>query len=141
MIKRSVPNTFLVICPNLEYAEGVKDAITYTLQCLLHECDIIMRKSPEILPLAKEREEHDQQYLIRSRFTVRDKKSGKEKGEWIKTDKAYYEEEMVSNFDIGKEWVGLTDMEISKIYDDCDEWEHYEYERAIEAKLKEKNSG
>ena len=38
------------------------------------------------------------------------------------------------------EWVGLTDLEISKIYDDCDEWEHYEYERAIEAKLKEKNA-
>ena len=40
-----------------------------------------------------------------------------------------------------KQWVGLTDEEISKIYDDCDDWEHYEYERAIEAKLKEKNSG
>lgn len=39
-----------------------------------------------------------------------------------------------------KEWVGLTDEEISKIYDDCDDWEHYEYERLIEAKLKEKNS-
>ena len=39
-----------------------------------------------------------------------------------------------------KEWVGLTDEEISKIYDDCDDWEHYEYERAIEAKLKEKNA-
>ena len=39
-----------------------------------------------------------------------------------------------------REWVGLTDLEISKIYDDCDEWEHYEYERAIEAKLKEKNT-
>ena len=38
-------------------------------------------------------------------------------------------------------WVGLTDEEISKIYDDCDDWEHYEYERAIEAKLKEKNNG
>ena len=40
---------------------------------------------------------------------------------------------------VKKEWVGLTDEEISKIYDDCDDWEHYEYERAIEAKLKEKN--
>lgn len=39
-----------------------------------------------------------------------------------------------------KEWVGLTDEEISEIYNDCDDWEHYEYERAIEAKLKEKNS-
>ena len=39
-----------------------------------------------------------------------------------------------------KEWVSLTDEEISKIYDDCDDWEHYEYERAIEAKLKEKNT-
>jgi hypothetical protein len=38
-----------------------------------------------------------------------------------------------------REWVGLTDLEISKIYDDCNDWEHYEYERAIEAKLKEKN--
>ena len=39
-----------------------------------------------------------------------------------------------------KEWVGLTDEEILAIYDACDDWEHYEYERAIEAKLKEKNS-
>ena len=94
MIKRSIPATFLVKCPNLEYAEGVKDSVTWTLQCLLQECDIIMRKSPEILPIAKEHEEHDQTYLVRARFTARDKKQGTEKGSWIKTNTAYYEEEL-----------------------------------------------
>jgi hypothetical protein len=141
MIKRSVPNTFLVKCPNLEYAEGVKDGIMFTLQSLLHECDIVMRKSPEIFPLAKEHEEHDQQYLVRSRFTARDKKLGKEKGEWIKTDKAYYEEEMVSNFEIGKEWVGLTDDEMLMIYAQPHEGFKYSLGRMIQAKLKEKNNG
>ena len=41
-----------------------------------------------------------------------------------------------------REWVGLTDEEISKIYASTD-WndnEDWDYERAIEAKLKEKNS-
>jgi len=138
MIKRSVPNTFLVKCPNLEYAEGVKDGIMFTLQCLLHECDIVMRKLPEIFPLAKEHEEHDQQYLVRSRFTARDKKLCKEKGEWIKTDKAYYEEEMVSNFEIGKEWVGLTEQEQSDIAWEKDKSRIWVV-AATEAKLKEKN--
>ena len=94
MIKRSIPTTFLVKCQNLEYAEGVKDGVMYTLQCLINECDIIMRKSPEVFPLAKEHEEHDQQYLVRARFTAREKKQGAEKGSWIKTNTSYYEEEM-----------------------------------------------
>ena len=38
-----------------------------------------------------------------------------------------------------REWQGLTDEEIKSIYDACDEWGGFEYERAIEAKLKEKN--
>ena len=40
-----------------------------------------------------------------------------------------------------KEWVGLTDEEILAIYDACDDWEWHVYERMLEAKLKEKNSG
>jgi hypothetical protein len=42
---------------------------------------------------------------------------------------------------VKKEWVGLTDEEISKIYASTD-WndnEDWDYERAIEAKLREKN--
>lgn len=39
-----------------------------------------------------------------------------------------------------KEWVGLTDEEIESIYDDCDNWGKFEYERKLEAKLKEKNT-
>jgi hypothetical protein len=40
-----------------------------------------------------------------------------------------------------KEWVGLTDEEILAIYDACDDWDWHVYERMLEAKLKEKNSG
>ena len=39
-------------------------------------------------------------------------------------------------------WVGLTDEELSKVYNQAD-WDTvngWEYERAIEAKLKEKNT-
>ena len=38
-----------------------------------------------------------------------------------------------------REWVGLTDAELESIYDACDNWGKFEYERRIEAKLKEKN--
>jgi hypothetical protein len=42
-----------------------------------------------------------------------------------------------------REWVGLTDMEIQEIYQ-SEHWEDsddtWDYERAIEAKLKEKNT-
>ena len=40
-------------------------------------------------------------------------------------------------------WVGLTDGELSEVYNQAD-WDTvngWEYERAIEAKLKEKNNG
>ena len=37
------------------------------------------------------------------------------------------------------EWVGLTDAELESIYDACDNWGKFEYERRLEAKLKEKN--
>jgi len=40
-------------------------------------------------------------------------------------------------------WVGLTDEELSEVYNQAD-WDTvngWEYERAIEAKLKEKNNG
>jgi len=42
-----------------------------------------------------------------------------------------------------RQWVGLTDEELSDIYNQTD-WnvnENWDYERAIEAKLKEKNGG
>jgi len=37
------------------------------------------------------------------------------------------------------EWVGLTDEEIETIYAECNVWDKFEYERMLEAKLKEKN--
>ena len=39
-----------------------------------------------------------------------------------------------------KEWVGLTDEEIETIYAECNVWDKFEYERMLEAKLKEKNT-
>ena len=36
-------------------------------------------------------------------------------------------------------WVGLTDEEIETIYAECNVWDKFEYERMLEAKLKEKN--
>jgi len=38
-------------------------------------------------------------------------------------------------------WVGLTDEEIETIYAECNVWDKFEYERMLEAKLKEKNNG
>jgi len=40
-----------------------------------------------------------------------------------------------------KPWVGLTDDEIEIIYASCSVWDKFEYERMLEAKLKEKNNG
>ena len=40
-----------------------------------------------------------------------------------------------------REWVGLTDEEIETIYAECNVWDKFEYERMLEAKLKEKNNG
>jgi len=37
------------------------------------------------------------------------------------------------------EWIGLTDEEIETIYAECNVWDKFEYERMLEAKLKEKN--
>jgi len=39
-----------------------------------------------------------------------------------------------------REWVGLTDEEIETIYAECNVWDKFEYERMLEAKLKEKNT-
>ena len=39
-----------------------------------------------------------------------------------------------------KKWVGLTDEEIETIYAECNVWDKFEYERMLEAKLKEKNT-
>ena len=38
-------------------------------------------------------------------------------------------------------WVGLTDDEIETIYAECNVWDKFEYERMLEAKLKERNNG
>ena len=38
-------------------------------------------------------------------------------------------------------WVGLTDEEIETIYAECNVWDKFEYERMLEAKLKDKNNG
>jgi len=37
-------------------------------------------------------------------------------------------------------WVGLTDEEIETIYAECNVWDKFEYERMLEAKLKERNT-
>jgi len=37
-------------------------------------------------------------------------------------------------------WVGLKDEEIETIYAECNVWDKFEYERMLEAKLKEKNT-
>jgi len=39
-----------------------------------------------------------------------------------------------------REWVGLTDDEIETIYAECNVWDKFEYERMLEAKLKERNT-
>ncbi len=41
---------------------------------------------------------------------------------------------------VQREWQGLTDEEIDKVYALCGESSGYDYERAIEAKLREKNA-
>lgn len=156
MIKRSVPVTLSVRCETSEYAQGVKDGIIYTLECLLHECDVIMRISPYIDRLTEEKKDDDsiQQYRVRARFTVREKSSGKSRGEWIKTNHGYYEEKMDDSFDVGRAWYPLTDEEIKAAWsqlwydlgngkfaasDDSSRHTTDMFARAIEAKLKEKN--
>jgi hypothetical protein len=37
-------------------------------------------------------------------------------------------------------WIGLTDEEIETIYANCSAWDKFEYERMLEAKLKELNT-
>ena len=101
-IKRSVPQTLNVLCPSLEHAEGVKNGVMYALSNLLQECDIIMRKAPEIEAMPKENEEEEPtQYRVRARFTVKEKPQGSEKGRWIDTNRAFYEEEIDNSFNIG----------------------------------------
>jgi hypothetical protein len=50
--------------------------------------------------------------------------------------------QLESNPKIKKEWVGLTDDEIHKIEQECDQKfeDYFEFANAIEAKLKEKNT-
>ena len=50
-----------------------------------------------------------------------------------------YAELMNRSVEAQREWQGLTDEEIDKVYALCGESSGYDYERAIEAKLKEKN--
>lgn len=143
MIKRSVPNTFLVKCPTIDYAQGVAMGVHEALNCLMHECDIIMRTDTEISEMPKAHIEHDQEYLVRARFTVREKQNGLNRGQIIKINKAYYEEEISNNFDIARNWVGLTTDEI-----DNSAYPHFPVNllpslrlvvRQLEKKLKEKN--
>jgi len=140
MIKRSVPNTFLVRCPTLDHARGVATGVHEALNCLTHECDIIMRTNVEISTLPKSHEEHDQEYAVRARFTVREKQRGATKGQIIYINKAYLEEEIDSNFDIGKKWKELTDDEMLMIYAQPHEGFKYSLGRMLQAKLKEKNT-
>jgi hypothetical protein len=39
-----------------------------------------------------------------------------------------------------RQWVGLTDEEIETIYANCSVWNKFEYERILEAKIREKNT-
>jgi hypothetical protein len=73
--------------------------------------------------------------------TLQDLKDGKEGVHLV------YEVEMVGSIPLfeyqpEKEWVGLTDEEIHKIEQECDQKfeDYFEFANAIEAKLKEKNT-
>lgn len=95
LIKRSIPQTLFVLCPNLDHANGVKNGIMYALSNLLQECDIIMRKAPEIETVAKENEEEPTQYFVRARFTAKEKRPNLGiGGRWIDTNRSFYEEEI-----------------------------------------------
>ena len=92
VLKRSVPSTLLVRCQDHQHAEGVRAGVVYALQNLVHECDIIVR----LMPVVEEEEEEEEglHYRVRARFTVREKPSHKEKGEWINLSETYYEQEI-----------------------------------------------
>ena len=145
-IKRSVPITFSAFCESSDYAQGMKDGITHTLECLLHECDVIVRVSPYVIQLTEQKPDDDspQKFQVRARFTAREKRRGKPKGDWIKTDHAFYEEEFDDRFDTDREWKGLTDKEYEALAEkhvtNC-YFDTLTYARAVEAKLKEKNHG
>ena len=145
-IKRSVPITFSAFCESSDYAQGMKDGITHTLECLLHECDVIVRVSPYVIQLTEQKPDDDspQKFQVRARFTVREKRPGKTQGEWIKTDHAVYEEEFDNRFDTDREWQGLTDEEVKILATqgrtDFSRPVYNEFYSAIEAKLKEKNN-
>lgn len=150
MIKRSIPATLSVRCEDIQYASGVHDGIIYTLQSLQHECDIIMRLMPAIEKYGEE------EYRVRSRFTAREKRPGKLKGEWIKIERAFYEEEFNDSFDTDKEWTSLTEDQIKSAWSDLwnelgngklaasDSTERHTlfmFYRIVDAKLKELNHG
>lgn len=143
-IKRSVPITFSAFCESSDYAQGMKDGITHTLECLLHECDVIVRVSPYVIQLTEQKPDDDspQKFQVRARFTAREKRPGKTRGDWIKTDHAFYEEEFDDRFDTDREWKGLTDKEYEALAEkhvmNC-YFDTLTYARAIETKLREKN--
>ena len=146
-IKRSVPITFSAFCGDPDYAQGMKDGITHALECLLHECDVIVRISPYVVQLSEQQPDDDspQKFQVRARFTVREKRPGKTRGDWIKTDHAFYEEEFDDRFDTDREWKGLTDEEIAWLWSSAVEatLENMprHFARMVEEKLKEKNGG
>jgi hypothetical protein len=63
-----------------------------------------------------------------------------------KPDMMIYTKTEYGNISVGKEWVGLTDEERLSCFDDVEwnkvDWcpDHEQYAKAIEAKLKEKNT-
>jgi hypothetical protein len=59
-----------------------------------------------------------------------------------RVNESKWHSEMCSNYGgfCKKEWVGLTDEEIDKTIKACNTSDTYKYFRAIEAKLKEKNT-
>ena len=59
-----------------------------------------------------------------------------------RVNESKWRSEMCSNYGgfCKKEWVGLTDEEIETIYAECNVWDKFEYERMLEAKLKERNT-
>jgi hypothetical protein len=148
MIKRSIPVTFSAFCESSDYAQGMKDGISHALECLLHECDVIMRVSPYVIQLTTEEPDNDktQKYQVRARFTAREKRPGKERGEWIKTDHAYYEEEFDNRFDTDRDWKSLTDEEImgitgiTSLNSDWNVKIVHQWIHDIEQALKEKNT-
>ena len=58
---------------------------------------------------------------------------------WI-ADKQFKHASLLYTTPPQRTWVDLSDEEIETIYANCNAWDKFEYERMLEAKLKDKNT-